>query len=106
MFKKLRELVGRTGSEDATSQNGHEPNGESIEEAVVIHAQSSIDGVPKEYEWLGKRFGRQGQDWVMRSQALSGHANRVYDVIAIQLADGSDRQIYFDITGFMGGHQR
>jgi hypothetical protein len=106
MFKKLRELVGRTDGEEAVSQDGHEQNGESFEEAIVIQAQSSMDGVPKEYEWLEKRFGRQGQDWVMRSQALSGHANRVYDIIAIQLADGSDKQIYFDITDFMGGHQR
>ncbi len=106
MFKRLFELVGRTGSEDATSQDGHEQSGESFEEAVVIQAQSSADGVPKEYEWLEKRFGRQGQGWVTRSQALSGHANRVYDIITIQLADGSDRQIYFDITSFMGGHQR
>jgi hypothetical protein len=100
VFKKLRELVGRTDGEDAAPQGGREPNGESIEEAIVIHAQSSMDGVPKEYEWLEKRFGRRGQDWIMRSQELSGHANRIYDVITIQLADGSDRQIYFDITNF------
>jgi hypothetical protein len=103
VFKKLFELAGRTAGEDAAPQGGREPDGESIEEAVVIQAQSSMDGVPKEYEWLGKRFGRQGQDWIMKSQALTGHANRVYDVITIQLADGSEKQIYFDITGFMGG---
>jgi hypothetical protein len=106
VFRKLLELVGRTDGEDAASQEKHEPDGESIEEAVVIQAQSSMDGVPKEYEWLAKRFGRQGQDWIMRSQALSGHANRVYDIITIQLADGSEKQIYFDITGFMGGGRR
>jgi hypothetical protein len=75
-------------------------NGESFEEAIIIHAKSGAEGVPKEYEWVEKRFGRRNQDWKLRYQAVMEHQERWYDLLAIRLADGSEKDIYFDITSF------
>lgn len=89
MIKRLFELIG-----------GRSRNGESFEDAVIIHAVSSADGVPKEYEWVKRRFGRHGRDWKLRYQAVTEHQGRFYDLLAIRLADGSEKDIYFDITSF------
>jgi hypothetical protein len=89
MIKRLFKLIG-----------GRPRNGESFEEAIIIHAMSSADGVPKEYEWVERRFGRRGRDWELRYQAVMEHQERWYDLLAIRLAGGSEKDIYFDITSF------
>ena len=78
------------------------PTGESFEDAIPIHAGSSAEGVSMEYELLAERFGRPGVDFQMMSQALIHHEDRSYDVIHIRLADGTDKEIHFDITEFFG----
>jgi hypothetical protein len=105
MIRRLFESIGRrprTGGAGATSQDERAANGESFEEAIIIHAQSSVDGVPKEYEWIERRFGRHNRDWKRMRQALMEHGNRWYGVIRIRLADGSIKEIHFDITDFFG----
>jgi len=105
MFKRLFGSTGRgpkTESEGAASRDKRAGSGESFEDAIVIQATSSADGVPKEYEWLEKRFGRRNRDWEMKGQFLTQHDNRMYDVIEIRLADGSEKAIHFDVSGFFG----
>lgn len=84
------------------TQDDLSPSGASFEDAIPIDAHNSAEGVPKEYEWLEKQFGRRNQDWQLLSQALTHHEDRSFDVMHIRLADGTERQIHFDITEFFG----
>jgi hypothetical protein len=79
-----------------------EGSGQSMEDAIVIHVADASTGVEKEYEILGGMFGRLRSDWDLVSQALMGNGGHYYDQMVIRVADGSERTIYFDITGFFG----
>lgn len=77
-------------------------SGESIEDAIVIHAPNSRTGVAKEYEWVRKHFGQPNVDWILVFQQLLDEGDRFYDLLHIRLADGTEKDIYFDITDFFG----
>lgn len=79
-----------------------ERNGESIETAIIIEADSTAQGIPMEYAWLEEHFGERGRDWEFLMQALLQHEERSYDRLDIRLADGTDKSVYFDITSFFG----
>ncbi len=72
--------------------------GSSFERAVVIQATNEGDGVKAEYTWIRANIsgGRPA------GQSLQPHGNKVYDVVRVQLPDGSTRTVYFDITNFFG----
>jgi len=77
-------------------------DGSSRDNAVVINATSSIAGVRAEYDWLEARFGKKGETWKQKSQILAGDESGPYDVFAIELGNGSERTVYFDIGAFFG----
>jgi hypothetical protein len=79
-------------------------DGESMATAIVIKAPNSQIGVAKEYEWVAKHYGRPRVDWNLVSQALLDEDGRYYDLLHIRLADGTEKQFYFDITDFFGKH--
>lgn len=79
-----------------------ERQGGSAEDAIPIHAESTDDGIRLEYEWLEDHYGKQGLDWTMLMQSLNFEDDRPYDVLHIRLADGAEKRIYFDISGFFG----
>jgi hypothetical protein len=58
--------------------------------------------VKAEYRYLARKFGRLGVDWKPVGQGLLEHDHRQYDEMHIQLADGTQRTIFFDITQFFG----
>ena len=76
--------------------------GTSMEDAVVIYADSSMVGVPAEYEYIAERHGRRGIDWEMESQTLMTHGEKHFDRLHIKLADRSIVTYYFDISSFFG----
>ena len=76
--------------------------GESIEQAIIIQANSTPAGIRMEYQWVEQHFGRRGTDWQLVKQALLQEGDRSYDVLHIRLADGTEREIHFDITNFFG----
>lgn len=90
-----------------TASNNHSPDeqfesGESMEEAIVIQADKTASGVSQEYQWVEQHFGKRGVDWQLVKQALLHKDDRAYDMLHIRLADGTEKQFYFDITSFFG----
>jgi hypothetical protein len=77
--------------------------GTSQEEAVVITLTETRLGIPAEYDYVEMQCGRRGRDWKLLQQALFlGPAGERYDRLSIRLADGTQRDFYFDITSFYG----
>lgn len=77
--------------------------GGSPDTAVIIRgAADNVAGVAAEYRYLREKFGKQHQDWRLQRQALLQQAGKVFDVMHLELANGSQQTIYFDITDFFG----
>ncbi len=77
--------------------------GDTPETAVVISgAADSMAGIAAEYDWLAKIFGKQNVDWRLRRQTVGHNQGKVYDIMEIDLKDGSRKTVFFDITGFFG----
>ncbi|MHA1973741.1 MAG: hypothetical protein ACTSW1_12145 [Candidatus Hodarchaeales archaeon] len=80
-----------------------EKSGETMEEAIIIlEAENSFIGVNFEYEYLDKKYGKQNIDWKLISQALYEKDGKMYDLLYIELSDGSKKSIYFDVNDFFG----
>lgn len=75
-----------------------EPDGLSFERAVPIVAENSVEGVPKEYDWLRRHY----PGWRRLRQELLRQEGRTYDRLTIVSPTGETRQVYFDITAFFG----
>jgi hypothetical protein len=90
----------KAGSGSATTEDDA---GETIEKAIVIRgAANHVAGVQAEYQWLEGAFGRRGRDWKLQKQSLLESGGRRYDQMDIELADGTRRTVFFDITEFFG----
>jgi hypothetical protein len=76
--------------------------GDSKKSAVVIQAPDSIAGIMAEYEYLENRYGIRDVDWKLFMQSLITGNGRSYDLLTIELKDGSRKSFYFDVTGFLG----
>jgi hypothetical protein len=74
-------------------------DGSSFEQAVVIKTGLGTEsGIAAEKSWIRKHYpGAQ-----ITGQMLKNPDEKVYDVISIRTADGSSRDVYFDITSFFG----
>ena len=77
--------------------------GKVDESPIVIQAQDSESGVAAEYELLDSRFGPGDSGWsFVRQRLFILPDGRKEDAVTIRLADGSVREIRFDITAFFG----
>lgn len=78
-------------------------SGESFEKAIIIKgATNSGAGIAAEYQYLEKKFGRRNADWKLIRQGLLHKNAKHFDLMQIELADGTQKDIYFDITEFFG----
>ncbi|HXL58224.1 MAG TPA: hypothetical protein VN958_18310, partial [Chitinophagaceae bacterium] len=73
-------------------------DGLSYETAIVIDAKNERAGVDKEYEWLRQNY----PGYILNKQSLNYSKHKPYDIIDIKTADGVEKKIYFDISGFFG----
>jgi len=74
-------------------------DGSSLEKAILVPRDTEKEGIAWEYAWIRERFGayrRKGQ------RLLMGDGGRRYDQVTVQLADGTERTLYFDITRYFG----
>jgi hypothetical protein len=68
--------------------------GDAADTAIEVPADAPDDGVDFENRWIFDRFGR-----FRRSGGGTGSLNgRRYDIVEIELPDGSRKKVYFDIT--------
>ena len=73
-------------------------DGTSVEQAVVVLAQTEDEGIDLEHHWIFDHYGRFRK---IRG-GLAAADGKHYDVITVELADHSEKTIFFDITGFYG----
>src|SRR3954454_19996217 len=72
--------------------------GDSPETAVVVPTDAPNEGIDFQNNWIFDRYGR-----FRRAGGGMGHAGEAwafgrYEVVKIELADHSERTVYFDIT--------
>src|SRR5262245_57021359 len=73
-------------------------SGDAPETAVHVPADAANEGIDFENNWIYDRFGRfRRRSWGI-AHAGQGTATRMYKVITVELADHSERTVYFDIT--------
>jgi hypothetical protein len=73
-------------------------DGSSFETAVIVRAPDGAEGVRAEYAWLARHFPGS-RPW---RQSLRNRGERSYDVVEFHDADGTKRELWFDITAFFG----
>jgi len=73
-------------------------DGSSFEKAIFIKETSEGAGVDAEYAWIRDKYPGSK----VNGQALINHNNKPYDVIHITTADGTNTDVYFDISNFYG----
>ena len=76
--------------------------GDCKENAVVIHAPNHLLGIMAEYQYVGNQCGVRNRDWKLCMQSLVSGNGKAYDVLDIEMKDGTRRSFYFDITAFFG----
>jgi hypothetical protein len=76
--------------------------GETAENAVVINATSSLQGIPAEYAYVEQHCGKEDEDWTLDAQMQTSQNGREYDVLTVTLKQGGTRTFWFDITSFYG----
>jgi hypothetical protein len=72
--------------------------GDSPETAVTVPADAPNEGIDFQNNWIYDRYGRFRRQGGGIAHAGEGSALRRYEVVKIELADHSERTIYFDIT--------
>jgi hypothetical protein len=77
-------------------------DGSSVEQAVVVLAGTEDEGIDLEHHWIFDHYGRFRK---IRG-GLASADGKHYDVITVELADHTEKTIYFDITGFYGVMER
>ncbi len=73
-------------------------DGKSFETAVLIKEKSETRGVRAEYQWISDHY----KSYTVEKQSLNDRNEKFFDVITISFVDGSEMEIYFDITNFYG----
>jgi hypothetical protein len=77
-------------------------SGDSPKNAVVIqNVENHRAGVAAEYLYLQQNFGVRDLDWRLVMQALL-EGDRPLDRVTIELADGTQKDVYFDVSEFFG----
>lgn len=69
-------------------------DGSTKEKAVLILAKSEIEGVDAEYDYLDSKFG----EYELVSQQFIGEPDKQYDLLRIRLPDGTEKEVWLDIT--------
>jgi len=72
--------------------------GDSPETAVMVPADAPNEGIDFQNNWIFDRYGRFRRAGGGLAHAGEGTGARRYEVVKVELADHSERTIFFDIT--------
>jgi ABC-type glycerol-3-phosphate transport system substrate-binding protein len=73
-------------------------DGSSFEKAIILSEKTEEAGINAEYAWINNNY----TGYSINGQAIKNYNGKHYDVFNITLADGTKKDIYFDISGFYG----
>ena len=78
-------------------------NGESIDEAILVRgAGHDFVGTWAEFAFLNDRFGQMGRDWRLKLHAHGTYGDREIDTVRLEMPNGEQLTLYFDITESFG----
>jgi len=77
-------------------------DGSTIENAIIINAQSSFVGVAAEYDYISKKHGERKSSWELEFQSLIEKDGKHFDALHIKLKNDQNLTYYFDISMFFG----
>jgi hypothetical protein len=78
-------------------------DGSSVANAILIKgAHGEMDGTSSEYQYLALLYGPQNTAWKLDQQSLLSNSGKRFDAMAIVLADGTKKTVYFDISEYFG----
>lgn len=69
---------------------------------VVRGAESDIAGTAATFAWIVDRFGPNGSGWQLLSHSSGRMGEQHIDTFAIGLPDGSQLEVYFDVSESFG----
>jgi hypothetical protein len=76
--------------------------GDSAPNAIVIKkTPKGLSAAGAEHLVLMQRYGRRGEGWTLKQQELVKQDGRVYDTFHIVLRDGTERDLFFDVTHWL-----
>ena len=61
-------------------------------------AENEDQGVDREYQWIFEHYGKFRKTGV----GLATVEQRKFDVVRVAFPDGTEKEIFFDITSFFG----
>jgi len=73
-------------------------DGSSIEKAIITKSKTDLAAVDEEYSWLKVHY----PGYRTKSQALLHKDGKSYDLLHVIIADGQQKDFYFDITAGFG----
>jgi hypothetical protein len=91
-----KKITGTTSTD--TSNVLDKSDGSSFEKAIIIIEKTESKGISAEYSWLSLYY----PGYKTIRQSLTYNNKTPYDVIEIVTADGSKKEVYFDISHFFG----
>jgi len=78
-------------------------DGSSKEKAIIIlGANSDLEGVEAEYEYLESIYEEQNVEWRLNEQSLFIEDDKYYDVLRIEFRNKKQATFWIDITNFYG----
>ena len=76
--------------------------GDTLQTAIVIKkTPRGLSAAGAEAMLLGKWFGERDRNWTLTRQEMVQVEGRTYDTYEVVLTDGSERQLYFDVTDWL-----
>ena len=81
--------------------------GDSLQTAIVIKkTPRGLSVAGAEHMLLRKWFGERDKAWTLKRQELLQVDGKTYDTYDVVLADGTARQLYFDVTEWLARSAR
>lgn len=76
--------------------------GDSVQTAIVIKkTPKGVSAGGAEHLLMAQRYGQKGRGWTLSKQDLLKLDGRVYDTFHVVLQDGTERDLYFDVTDWL-----
>src|ERR1051326_5095354 len=80
--------------------------GDSVQNAIVIKkTPKGLSAEGAEHLFLTQRFGVKGVQWNITQHELLRLGTRVYDCYVIDLIEGGERTLYFEVTEWLARAQ-
>jgi hypothetical protein len=73
-------------------------DGSSINSPFVVSADDGIAATGIELDFVNARYGNEGKDWKFKQQRRESVGYVPYEILTVQLNDGSVKTFYFDVS--------